>query len=262
MAPGASDAGAWALDLDGVVWLADEVIPGAPEAIERIRAAGHRVAFLTNNSSQPVAFYLDKLASMGVPAAPEEMITSAQAAARLVSAGQVALLCGGPGVEEALSARGVSVVSEGQADVVVVGWHTDFDYERLTIATNAVLAGARLIGTNDDPTYPTPGGVLPGGGAILAAVAYASGVVPVVAGKPNAAMAELVGERVGEVGVVVGDRPSTDGLMARALGARFALVLSGVSAEPSVDPAPDVVGADLGEVVALLVPGRGDFLTT
>lgn len=262
MAHGDADAKAWALDLDGVVWLADEVIPGAPEAIARIRAAGHPVVFLTNNSSQPVDFYVGKLRSMGVSAVPEEMVTSAQAAARLVSPGQVALLCAGPGVEEALVARGVSVVRQGGADVVVVGWHTDFDYDRLTVATTAVLGGARLIGTNDDPTYPTPGGVLPGGGAILAAVAYASGVVPVVAGKPNAAMAELVGERVGAVSVLVGDRPSTDGLMARALGARFALVLSGVSAAPSADPAADVVGADLHEVVALLVPGGGDFVAT
>ena len=83
-------------------------------------------------------------------------------------------MCAGPGVDEALRARGVTTVREGRADAVVVGWHTDFDYARLTAAFRAVHAGARLIGTNDDPTYPTPDGLLPGGGSILAAVATAA----------------------------------------------------------------------------------------
>ena len=82
------------------------------------------------------------------------------------------------------SARGVTTVRDGPADAVVVGWHRDFDFGRLTAAFDAVHGGARLIGTNDDATYPTPQGPLPGGGSILAAVAYASGAEPTVAGKP------------------------------------------------------------------------------
>jgi glycerol 3-phosphatase-2 len=243
---------AWALDLDGVVWRGDAAIAGSAAAVEHLRAGGERVVFLTNNSALTVTDYVAKLEGMGVPCDPADLLTSAQAAARLLSAGQTALVCGGPGVAEALGARGVRVVSEGAADAVVVGWHRDFDYGRLTAAADCVRAGARLIGTNDDATYPTPDGELPGGGAILAAVAYATSTTPTVAGKPNEAMAELVTERVGDIEVMVGDRPSTDGLMARRLGARFALVLSGVTTAeqvPAVSPKPDEVAADLRALV-------------
>ena len=112
--------------------------------------------------------------------------------------------------------------------------------------------GARLVGTNDDPTYPSPDGPLPGCGAILAAVATAAGVRPEVAGKPYDAMVELVRHRVrGDGGVMAGDRPSTDGLLARRLGLRFGLVLSGVTTEADlpVDPAPDVVASNLASLV-------------
>ena len=101
------------------------------------------------------------------------MITSAQAAAFLVEPGETALVCGGPGVVEALEERGVTAVREGDADAVLVGFHRDFDYERMRVASEAVRRGARLIATNDDATYPTPDGPIPGGGAIVAAVATA-----------------------------------------------------------------------------------------
>src|SRR5207237_3540007 len=156
-----------------------------------------------------------------------------------------ALVCAGPGVEEALARRGVYTVREGRADAVVVGWHRDFDYDGLTAAATTVIGGARLIGTNDDATYPTPEGLIPGGGAILAAVATATGVTPTIAGKPYEPMASLVVARLGgamEDSVLVGDRPSTDGLMAKRLGVRFALVLSGVTVpgDLPVVPAPDM----------------------
>jgi len=130
-----------------------------------------------------------------------------------------------------------------------VGFHRDFDYGRLDAASWAVRHGARLIGTNDDPTYPTPEGPIPGGGAILAAVVTASGAEPVVAGKPNPPLADLVRDRLGPSGIVVGDRPSTDGAFAAVLGWRFGLVLTGVTTAPPVDPAPDVVAADLAALV-------------
>lgn len=237
---------AWILDLDGVVWLGEQPIGGSSEAVAAIRTAGERVLFVTNNSSATVGSQEAKLARLGIPAAGD-VVTSAMAAASLLEAGSTALVCGGPGVREALVARGVGVVDEGDADAVVVGWHREFDYARLTAASRAVDRGARLIGTNDDPTYPTPDGPIPGGGAILAAVATATGVAPEVAGKPHAPMAALVHEVAGAAGTMVGDRPSTDGLFARRLGYRFALVLSGVtsSADLPVRPAPDVVAADL-----------------
>jgi 4-nitrophenyl phosphatase len=242
---------AWLLDLDGVVWLSGVPVPGSVDAIARLRAAGERVVFVTNNSSARVGDQEARLAAIGIPAVGD-VLTSAMAAAALLEPGTSALVAGGPGIDEALEARGVTPVREGPADAVLVGFHRDFDYERLRIAAGAVRAGARLIGTNDDATYPTPEGEIPGGGAILAAVAYASSVEPVVAGKPNVAMADALRALVGDgPHVMVGDRPSTDGLFARRLGATFGLVLSGVTTrgELPVEPAPDVVGADLADVV-------------
>lgn len=242
---------AWVLDLDGVVWLDDEPLAGAANAVARLRDAGQRVVFLTNNSSLPVADYVGKLRKMGIAAIEADVITSAQAAASLLAPNSTALVCGGRGVDEALQRRGVRTVIQGRADAVVVGFHQEFDYGRLTAAFRAVRAGARLIGTNADPTYPTPAGPVPGAGAILASVAYAAGVEPELAGKPNEPIVRLVSERVGRVHTMVGDRPSTDGKLARRLGCRFALVLSGVTEEGDlpVDPSPDVVTASLADLV-------------
>ena len=243
----------WALDLDGVLWRGQMPIPGAAEAVARLRARDARVVFLTNNSSPTIAEHLAKLGRIGVVAGPEDLLTSAQAAASMLQPGSAALACAGPGVCEALAARGVRIVEAGPAAAVVVGWHREFDFSRLARAADAVRAGARLVGTNEDATLPTPHGLLPGAGALLAAVAYASGATPEVAGKPHAPMRRLIAERVGPVATVVGDRPSTDGALARALGARFALVLSGVTGEGELDglrPAPDAVAPDLGALVA------------
>ncbi|HEX7168806.1 MAG TPA: HAD-IIA family hydrolase [Acidimicrobiales bacterium] len=240
----------WVLDLDGVVWLADDPIPGSADAIARVRSEGAGVVFVTNNSSATVAEYLSKLERCGVPATDDDLITSAQAAAMLVEQGETVLVCAGPGVDEALVARGATPVRDGAADAVIVGWYRDFDFARLTAAHDAVRGGARLIGTNDDATYPTPSGPLPGGGALLAAVAYASGATPVVAGKPFPPIVDLLRARVADVELMVGDRPSTDGLLARRLGVPFALVLSGVTAEDGpVEPRPDVVARDLAGLV-------------
>lgn len=248
----------WLLDLDGVVWRGEQPVAGSAPAIARLRANRERVLFLTNNSAATLGEYIEKLAAHGIDVTDQDVVTSAQAAATLVSAGERALVCGGPGVDEALRARGVVTVREGAADAVVVGWHRDFDFDRLTAAFAAVMGGARLIGTNDDATYPTPEGLVPGGGAILAAVATATGVTPTIAGKPYEPMASLVVARLGgaiEDSVLVGDRPSTDGLMAKRLGVRFALVLSGVTSpgDLPVVPAPDVIAPDL----ATLVDQRG-----
>jgi glycerol-1-phosphatase len=253
----------WVLDLDGVVWLGDEPIAGSAKAIETLRAKGERVLFLTNNSSQTVNTYVEKMARMGFACSAEDLCSSAQAAALLVNPGETALVIGGKGIEEALLAGGSIPVhdqTEG-VDAVIVGWHRDFNYDRLTLAFRAIRNGARLIGTNDDPTYPSSEGELPGGGSIVAAVSYATGVVPTFAGKPNWPAAQLVYERLGWGAEptaaqratlwMVGDRPSTDGGMARRLGGRFGLVLSGVTARADlpVDPEPYAVAEDLAELV-------------
>ena len=231
----------FALDLDGVVWLVDQPIPGAADAVARLRASGDDVVFVTNNSSQPVAEVESKLARHGIPATGD-VITSAMAVVTLIEPGETVLVCAGPGVVEALEAGGARPVRDGDADAVVVGFHRDFDYERLRIAARAVRRGARLLATNADSSYPTPDGPIPGGGAILAAVATATGAEAVVAGKPHAPMADLVRSRLGPTGVMVGDRADTDG--------QFALVHTGVTpAGVAVEPVPDLVAPDLRALV-------------
>ncbi len=242
---------AWVIDLDGVIWLGNEPIEGSADAVARLRSAGVSVVFVTNNAEAKVSDQEAKLASSGIPA-EGAVITSAVAAASMLEPGTSAVACGGPGVVEALEARGVSVVPEGPADAVVVGFHRTFDYERLRVAHRAVWQGGRLIGTNADPTYPDTDGPIPGAGSILAAVATAAGVEPDVAGKPYAPMAALVRAHVGKgEHTVVGDRLSTDGRLAGALDARFALVLSGITRTETLpgEPKPDVVADDLADLV-------------
>lgn len=247
---------AWVLDLDGVVWLDDQPITGAADAVARLRAAGERVLFVTNNSSVRLAEQVARLAAHGIPAAGD-VVTSAVVAATMVAPGERAFVCAGPGVEEAIVARGAIPVRDGDADVVVVGFHRDFDYDELDRASRAVRRGARLLATNDDATYPTPTGPVPGCGAILASVVTASGVAPVVAGKPYAAMTDYVRAVAGPAGVAVGDRPDTDGRFARALGFEWVLVLSGVTGADGlpVEPAPDRIEIDLAAAVDAALAG-------
>ncbi len=252
-------------DLDGVVWLAHRPIPGAVEAIGQLRAAGHRVMFVTNNSTATVDTTEAALERIGINARGE-VVTSALATASLVPPGSRVLVVGEQGLVEAMRARGARVVDgvttdparpPEQPDVVVVGMCRHFDYPLLARAAAAVRAGARLIGSNDDATYPTPDGEVPGGGSILAAISTAAGVVPTIAGKPHAPMAELVrtvvGPRLLDDAWMVGDRPATDGAFAAALGCRFALVRSGVTpAGVAVSPAPELDVESLAELARVL----------
>jgi HAD superfamily hydrolase (TIGR01450 family) len=275
------------VDLDGVIWRGDDAIPGAAGGVAELRRAGARVAFFTNNSFTPVEGQLAKLARTGIPAQPGDVLTSSQAAAGLVQPGEAVLAVGGPGLLEALAGRGAAPVeigrlagdgrrAGGETDLgplllelasgplpevtsVLVGIDPGFDYRRLAIATRAVRGGARLIATNADATFPTPLGLVPGAGAGLAAIAVASGVSPVVAGKPHEAAAKLAKERLGDVSIVIGDRPDTDGAFAERLGARFALVLTGVTppGHGPVDPAPALEAPDLALLAGRLLGGDG-----
>jgi HAD superfamily hydrolase (TIGR01450 family) len=249
-------------DLDGVIWRGETPIPGAADGVEHLRSAGLHVVFLTNNSSGRVHDNLARLAGAGVEAEPDDLVTSAQAAAAMLGTpeppGTRVLACAGPGVVEALRERGfetVESVTPGLA-AVVVGWHREFDFERLRRAADGVRSGARFVATNLDPTYPGTDGLLPGAGSIVAAVATAGGRRPEVAGKPEPAMAALVRARYGKPAVMIGDRPSTDGAFATALGVPFALVLSGVAGtageEQVPDPPPPFVARDLGVLAPML----------
>jgi 4-nitrophenyl phosphatase len=247
----------WVLDLDGVVWLDKSLVPGAAEAIANLQSAGDTVLFVTNNSGPTISDTEAKLAGFGVDATGA-VVNSAIVAASMIEAGQRVLVAGGKGLRAAMEARGAIVVdgtdeSGPNPDAVIVGFHRDFDYERMRIAATAVRRGARLLASNDDATYPTPDGPIPGAGSILAGIERAAGVTATVAGKPYPTMANYLIERLGPDGVVVGDRADTDGGLAVAMGYRFALVLSGVTTSDMVDevvPAPDLVAADLAGVVA------------
>lgn len=241
----------WVLDVDGVVWLMGEPIPGSSEAVRALRDQGVRVLFASNNSALTDEDFVSRLAAAGVPAVPEDLVTSSQAAAGMLAPGSSALAVAERGVKAALEARGVLLFPGGPVDAVVVGWTRHFDFDLLAAASDAVRQGARLIGTNEDATYPTPKGLLPGGGSILAAVATASGCKPDIAGKPHQPMVDLVVKKGGRPVVVVGDRPSTDGLLADRLGLPFALVLTGVTkaGDPGSSTAAAAVAADLAELV-------------
>jgi 4-nitrophenyl phosphatase len=255
---------AWVLDLDGVLWLGEQPVPGSAAAVGRLRSAGERVLFATNNAWARVGDQEAKLASFGVPATGD-VVTAAQAVAQLVEPGQRALVAGGPGLVEALEGRGSTVVDsrsfepgDGQVDVVVVGFHRHFDYEGLRRAAAQIDRGARFLAANDDATYPTAEGVIPGGGSVVAAIAYATSRRPEVAGKPHRPMADLIHELVGgpgEAGMVVGDRPSTDGAFATTLGYKFGLVFSGVTRPEDlpVQPTPDFLAEDLAALVDVVL---------
>ena len=253
------------LDLDGVVWLSGIEIAGSADAVARLRSAGVAVRFATNNSAPRLSDHEAALAAIGIPAAGD-VVTAAQAAALLVEPGERAMVVGGFGLHEALDARGAQVLdppeaAERGADVVVAGLDRAFTYDTLRVAAGVVRRGARLVASNDDATYPTPDGPIPGGGAMVAAIATAAGVAPIVAGKPHQPMADLVLLSIGgqvETGtvVMVGDRPETDGLFAARLGAAYAQVRSGVlpAGHPvpaGVHPAIDV--ADLASVADILL---------
>jgi glycerol-1-phosphatase len=256
-------------DLDGVIWLAHQPIPGAVEAVAAIRAAGRRVLFVTNNSVDTEADQVAALATIGIPAGGD-VVTSAMAAASLVRAGDEVLVVGGPGISEAVhragatprtdvgTRSGTDVPADTDVDVVVVGLDRSFDYARLRAASSAIRRGARFVATNDDATFPTPDGPEPGGGSIVAAVATAAGVRPELAGKPHAPMVRLIGARVGgpsgfdpATSVVVGDRPETDGAFAAALGCPFALVRSGVVRPGAAVPDDMPVAIDVPDLAAL-----------
>jgi 4-nitrophenyl phosphatase len=253
---------AWVLDLDGVIWLGDQPIPGAAEAVAQLQRTSDPVAFVTNNSFTRRSKVIEKLERHGID--PCDLVfTSSMAAASLIEPESKALVCAGPGVFEELAARGIRTmdVSDDRAqrwgaDVVVVGFHRHFDYQRMTVASTAVRDGALLIGTNTDSTYPTPEGPIPGAGSILASIVTASGVEPTLAGKPHEPIARMVRAALGPTGMVVGDRFDTDGAFAEVLGYKFGLVLSGVTGVDAVTPqakagagAADLVAADLAVLV-------------
>jgi HAD superfamily hydrolase (TIGR01450 family) len=248
-----ADGATWIVDLDGVVWLAGEPIGDVAAAVGTLRDRGVRIIFATNNSAPTIDQLVSRLGRIGIAAGPDDLVTSSQAAASLLDPGTTAMVLTEGGALEALERRGVSVRDAGPVDAVVVGWTRHFDFDSLNRVSTAVRDGARLIGTNEDATYPTPTGPVPGAGALLAAIATASGAEPLIAGKPHPPTVALLRSRFdlsGTAGpvIMVGDRPTTDGRLAVELGVPFALVDSGVTSAddatievPVYRRAPDLV---------------------
>jgi NagD protein len=234
-----------------VIWLTGHPITGVEQAVAALRGAGVRVIFATNNSAPTRAELHKRLANCGITAPDDDLLSSADVTAALLSPGTTAVVLADDGVREALRARGVTMVESGPTDAVVVGWTRSFTFDAVAAAATAIRGGARFIGTNEDPTHPTPDGLLPGTGALLAAVATAAEAIPEVAGKPHPPTAHALAARADDIRAMVGDRASTDGALAGQLDVPFALVLSGVTGPDQVpsDPPPASVTPDLATLV-------------
>jgi glycerol-1-phosphatase len=245
-------------DLDGVVYLGDQVVPAAPGALDQVRGLGVRIAFVTNNSYRPPDLVVERLNGLGIKAAAGEVLTSAQATVRLLGGrdgleGLRVMVVGGPGLRQALEGAGARLI-DGQAwrdaEVVTVGFDPGLTYAKVRDATLAIRAGARFVGSNPDTTLPTPDGFWPGAGATLALLRASTGVEPEVAGKPERALLDTAAAAIGDGPyLMVGDRVDTDLDGAHRLGWSTALVLSGVTRLadlPDLVTAPDHVLRDIG----------------
>jgi glycerol 3-phosphatase-2 len=233
------------LDLDGVVYIGPDAVPGAPAALAAAREMGMRLAFVTNNAARPPYDVADHLTAIGVDAKAGEVITSSQAAARYLAdrlpGGARVLVVGTTGLEVALRERGLTPVAEavGQVDAVVQGYSPDLNWRLLAEGAVAINRGVLWVATNVDPTVPSPRGPLPGNGSLVAALRHATRREPVVTGKPDPTMHRETLIRTGaERPLVVGDRLDTDIEGANAVGCPSLLVLSGVTEPGDLLSAP------------------------
>jgi HAD superfamily hydrolase (TIGR01450 family) len=238
-------------DIDGVIYRGDRILPGSDQALQRLRDAGVTVHFATNNSTKSALTVSERLTRItGIQFEPESIVTSSQAAVHLLGddPGPVMVL-GSEGINSALADARIELTEDPlAASALLVGLDFDLSYDRLTRAADAVRFGARFIATNTDPTYPIAEGLLPGGGAMVAAVQVTTGVEPEVAGKPHPPMRALLRAKgIGEAWVI-GDRVDTDIALARAEPDWTSiLVLTGVTGPEETGDAdhvvPDLVAA-------------------
>ena len=263
------------IDLDGVVWIGREPVPGAPQTLRALLDAGKRIVFVTNNPGKPPAAYAERLRGMGVEVGEERIVTAGMVVANLAGeaagAGGSAFVIGASPLKEMVAAAGAKLLDgEGgrEADVVVVSGHRGFDYGELMTAKLALDGGAALFATSRDATMPMPGGEWPGTGSILAAVETASGRVAEIGGKPERHLFELalavldhgslstnhVQKEPRDLGRVamIGDRISSDIDGGRRAGLGTVLVLSGTSSRADAEaalPPPDHVVDDLAALL-------------
>ncbi len=226
----------WLFDLDGTIYLGERLIPGADATIAALRAAGRRVAFLSNKPLQTRAEYAAKLTRLGVPAAPDDVINSSLVLARYLrdrDPGAPVFVIGEPPIREEMAAHGFEVRPDERVRWVVIAFDRTFDYAKLNVALQAVRQGARLIATNPDRTCPVEGGEIPDCAGMIAAVeAVTDRKVEAIVGKPSPIILEVALAALGvpaRDAAIVGDRIETDIVMGRRLGLGTVLVLSGIT---------------------------------
>ncbi|MGQ0793516.1 MAG: HAD-IIA family hydrolase [Deltaproteobacteria bacterium] len=246
------------LDLDGVVYVGDTLTSGAAQTLGALRRAGKGLIFITNDPRASASGYAEKLASMGIAAAPRDVITSAVATAIHIKEnypldGKTAYVVGTSSLKREIAAAGFTLC-DGQearrADFVIVGGHTGFNYAEMKTATLALRSGAYFFATNRDPAFPTPEGVVPATGAILASIEVASSKRAVAVGKPEPLMFKIASNLLPAGGrvAVIGDRLDTDILGGIRAGFKTILVLSGSTTEADAsnsDIKPDYILPDL-----------------
>jgi 4-nitrophenyl phosphatase len=224
------------IDLDGTVYRSQTVILGAREGIEQLRNAGVDIVFVTNSSTKTRETCQDRLSSLGIEAAVDDILTSASVTAAYVTQEYPTanvLTIGSPALDHEFSeADGTLTDDPTDADVLVVGKDRSFDFETLTRGLRAVESGAVFIGTNEDRKVPTDSGIIPGCGALIAAISYAGNHEPEqICGKPHDPMIEVSLDRLaadpGDC-LVIGDNPETDIEMGRRAGLTTVLVLTGL----------------------------------
>jgi 4-nitrophenyl phosphatase len=237
------DIRALVIDMDGVLWRGDDPLPGLVGFFELLRERPIAFRLATNNASKSPQQFVDKLASMGVEVAPDEILTSAGVTAQHIAtvAPGALVYAIGDGTRQAVLNHGLRLSNGEQADFVAVGWDPKLTYKELSEATLLIRAGAKFIGTNPDRTLPTERGLLPGNGAILACLQAATDVEPFIIGKPERGMFDAalaaMGADVAHT-AMLGDRLETDILGGQNAGLRTILVLTGANDEADLDAGP------------------------
>lgn len=261
-------------DLDGVVYLGPQAIPGAADGIARLRERSVPVCFVTNNAARAPQTVVDQLVGLGIPCTTQEVITAGQAGVRMLvqdlAAGSTVLVCGSPALTEQVAAAGFRVAASADdgPDAVIQGYYPELGWPTLTETALAVQRGARWYATNADPTRPTDRGLEPGAGAQIAVIRTVVGGDPRTAGKPEKPLMEAAIERLGaDHPIFVGDRLDTDIAGGRHTGIATMLVFSGThrAAELFAAPAdqrPDHIGRDLRDLMepARTVQQAGDVM--
>ena len=251
------------VDMDGVLWRESTPIGDLPLIFSILAGRGIRVSAVTNNATRSADDYAKRLSGLGVRIDASQIITSGEATALTLrdhfpQRGRV-FVVGEKGLEQSISGAGFEVVTDtGDTERVVAVaacMDREFTYDKLRAAATHIRNGGVFFGTNPDPTFPTPGGLVPGSGSIITAIAAAAEQQPTMIGKPSPLLFELAAKRMGMKKndlLVVGDRLETDIAGGQAWGARTALVLSGVTSAEKARawrPRPDIVAADLTELV-------------